>query len=155
MSKRSTQFLVSSFFFSFFSILSYNTVAQDNTWKLFSDVKFVKKYYPDVDTELLTPVFDTRIKSYQGKDVTIKGYVIPLHPESPFLILSKFPYAQCFFCGGAGPESVVAVYIQNQKMPNENFKIDQMVEVKGKLYLNDSDLDQLNFILKNSSILSK
>ncbi len=123
-----------------------------NGWKTFAQVKFEPKYYEDVDMYVLTPKFTADIKYYLNKEFVLKGYVLPLADDTPFVILSKFPYSQCFFCGGAGPESVAAIYFKDKSKPNK-FKMDQVITVKGKLTLNDSNLDELNFILKDAQIV--
>ena len=46
-----------------------------------------------------------------GKEIVIKGYIIPVegYKSHKEFILSAFPYNMCFFCGGAGPETVMEV----------------------------------------------
>lgn len=60
------------------------------------------------------------------------------------MILSKYPMAQCFFCGIAGPESVVEVTLK-EKPPR--LKPDQVITITGILKLNDSDVEHMNFLL--------
>jgi hypothetical protein len=60
--------------------------------------------------------------------------------------------SQCFFCGGAGPESIVEVNFARE-LPK--FQIDDLVTVKGKLKLNIDDMDHVNFILTDAVVISK
>lgn len=55
--------------------------------------------------------------------------------------------ASCFFCGGAGPETIIEV-IFKKKPP---FKTDQIVEITGILELNADDVDHCNYILKEAT----
>lgn len=64
-------------------------------------------------------------------------------------MLSALPFSSCFFCGGAGPETVAE--IQMEKIPA--LAPDQIVKVKGRLRLNDSDINHMNFILEDSKII--
>jgi hypothetical protein len=58
----------------------------------------------------LFPTFSADLKAQVGKEIELEGYYLPVDVEGDaYIILSKFPYAQCFFCGGAGPESIAEV----------------------------------------------
>lgn len=60
--------------------------------------------------------------------------------------------SQCFFCGGAGPESIAEV---NLAKPQSKFQVDDLLMVKGKLKLNIDNMDHVNFILVESTLVSK
>jgi hypothetical protein len=124
--------------------------AQSLGWDAFAQVKFVKKFYKDEGLYIMTPVFDQKIKSLETVEFTLRGYYIPTDMEGKFIIISKVPMANCFFCGGAGAESIVMVYTKS-KPPR--LKTDQVLTIKGKLRLNDDNLDELNFILDEATIV--
>ena len=67
------------------------------------------------------------------------------------MILSKYPMAECFFCGGAGPESVAVVYLKNS--PTKRPKLDQIIKVRGILQLNATDVEEMTFIIQNAVII--
>ena len=69
--------------------------------------------------------------------------------DNKVIILSKFPYSQCFFCGGAGPESVAEIYFSSKR---PRLKADQLITVTGLLKLNALDINHMNFILENARI---
>ncbi len=118
-------------------------------WLLFEKVTFKATYFSEYDASFLVPNLST-IKRYEGHEISIKGHFIPFELEDDnTIIISKFPYAACFFCGGAGPESVVEVRF---KSPPIRFKPDQILEVTGKLVLNDTDVNHLNFIIENPKL---
>jgi hypothetical protein len=120
----------------------------DEGWDIFARVKFTEQairneYY-------LVPFLDTRIKSYEGKVVSLKGYYLPMDlDDERTIILSKNPYSMCFFCGGAGPESVAEI-IFSSKRPK--LKADQIITVSGKLKLNARDVEHMNFILEDATL---
>jgi hypothetical protein len=65
-------------------------------------------------------------------------------------MLSAFPTATCFFCKGAGPESVMEVYPSKPIPFSKN-----AVTIKGKLELNELDYLKMAYILKNAQIIDK
>ncbi|MDN5205644.1 DUF3299 domain-containing protein [Fulvivirgaceae bacterium BMA10] len=121
-------------------------------WEVFSKVKFESTYFKEIDEYLYVPKFGHEIKALQGQKITIEGYYLPFDIGERSIILSKYPYSQCFFCGGAGPESVVEVnFIQD----GLSFEPDEYLTVQGKLRLNADDIDHVNFILDEARFVSK
>src|SRR6478735_6025598 len=81
-----------------------------NAWDTFAKTKFDPKYYESLGEYLFYPTFPADLKALEGKEITLEGYYVPFAPEDGnYIILSKFPMSQCFFCGGSGPESVTEV----------------------------------------------
>ncbi|MEQ9303166.1 MAG: hypothetical protein RJQ14_04560, partial [Marinoscillum sp.] len=101
--------------------------------------------------EIFVPKFGPDIKSLEGKEIELSGYIIPFEGmfEPDHVIVSSVPVASCFFCGGAGPESVAEIYL------SESVKYTaKKVTFRGKLVLNDTDVDQLMYILKDAKMES-
>lgn len=120
-------------------------------WAILAAVKFTEKFYKAYNEYYLSPLFDTKIRAHEGKELTLRGHYLPMDlDDKRGIILSRVPYAACFFCGGAGPESVVEVYFP-QKHPR--FKADQILTITGTLELNDSDVSHMNFILTEARLL--
>lgn len=117
-------------------------------WHIFSDVKFYPKYFEEADGELATPRFDEELKQLEGTEVELSGFHIPFDMDSS-IVISALPYSSCFFCGGAGPETIAEVMIY----PVPRLAPDDFVKVKGKLKLNDWDLYHMNFILEDAKII--
>jgi hypothetical protein len=120
--------------------------AQDNTWKTLSKITFKKQYDESLGFKVDVPVFSEDIKKLAGKEVKIKGYIIPVegYKSHKEFIFSAFPYNMCFFCGGAGPETVMEVYAKDAIKYSA-----EAVTLKGKLELNDSDVNRLIYTLKD------
>jgi len=110
-------------------------------------VKFEKKWDDQEGMYVLYPSFGNSVKNLEGKEIRISGYVIPVDYNENFYVLSAFPYSSCFFCGGAGPESVMSLKFKNK---SERFKTDTRIEVTGTLELNSSDIYEMNYILRDA-----
>jgi hypothetical protein len=122
-------------------------------WALIAKTKFDAKYNEKAGEYFLTPTFPEELKAKVGKDMTLEGYYLPLDIEGGgYIILSKFPYSQCFFCGGAGPESIVEVTFKG-KQPT--FEADQYIRVTGKLKLNEGDVEHGNFIFEEAVLVER
>lgn len=124
-----------------FSILACPAHAQEGVWKDLLAVKTIQK------RDAYTPKFDEKQRAYDGKQITVKGYIYAYEeaPVHKFFMLSYYPVSMCYFCGGAGPESVIEVTV---KKPLKYTS--REVTLKGTLKLNDSDPDRLFYILLNA-----
>ncbi len=80
-----------------------------------------------------SPTFRQDLELLNGKEVIITGYVIPLDVGENTYALSKTPFANCFFCGKAGIETVLGLKFASKQ---SRFLVDQFIIVKGILRLN-------------------
>lgn len=113
-------------------------------WKALATVEYENvpnRYFPQ-------PVFNKDIKSLEGKRVTLKGFIIPLDEtkKQANFMLSMVPFSHCYFCGGAGPESIVEV-----KALTAFDYTAKPVQVSGILKLNATDENHLFYILEEAS----
>lgn len=121
-----------------------------DAWDLFKRVKFKTKFNSFYNTNFQYPEFDAETRALEGKEITLEGYYVPYDFEDETsIMLSRVPYSQCFFCGGAGPESVAEVVFA-QKRPD--FEIDELITVTGKLKLNDKDMTRMTFIIEKAKL---
>lgn len=131
----------------------HNAYAQTSiTWELLTDVEAIGEYDALGDTTYYRPVFGGNVRAYNNKTVTITGYVLPLSIDGSLVVVSRLPYASCFFCAkpggkGAGPESVVLLKLKKRY---DWLKLDDVVKFKGKLVLNETDPDPLFYILRDA-----
>lgn len=124
-----------------------------DTWNDFAKTKFEPKYHEKLGEYLFYPNFSADLKAMEGKEITIQGFYVPFAPEDgEYIIISKYPMSQCFFCGGGGPESIAEVNFA--KNPGK-FQVDDLITVKGKLKLNADNVDHVNFILDQAVLVSK
>lgn len=126
------------------------STATESLWKTLAKITYKKEYDEFLGFKIDKPVFSEEIKALNGKEVTVKGFIIPVegykgHKE---FILSAFPYSMCFFCGGAGPESVMEVSaIEPIEYSAES------VTIKGKLTLNSSDVNKLMYSMTGAKLV--
>jgi hypothetical protein len=121
-------------------------------WDMFAKTKFTEKLNKEFGMYFYYPSFSQEQMALKGKRVELQGFHIPLETSnSKTLILSKYPMAECFFCGGAGPESVAVVYLRTP--PSRRPKLDQILKVSGTLELNASDVEEMTFILKDAVLI--
>lgn len=124
-----------------------------DAWNEFAKTKFEPKYYEKLGEYLFYPSFSTDLKALEGKEITIEGFYVPFAPEEGnYIILSKYPMSQCFFCGGGGPESIAEVTF---KQDPGKFQVDDLITVRGKLKLNAEDIEHVNFIITDAVLVKK
>ena len=118
------------------------------TWQLVSDVDFRDVFLDELQAYYWKPTFGKDVQEAEGNDFYITGYVIPVDIDEDFYVLSRFPFANCFFCGGAGPETVVDLQFPNGA-PRE-YVTDERLTFAGTLKLNADDIYQMNYIIKEA-----
>lgn len=125
---------------------------ETNLWQVFEKVKFRDTYVKEFRDILPVPEFDARIRAWEGKTVTLTGYVIPATeaPGFPNIILSRYSFANCFFCGKAGVESIAEVALKGKR---PFFKNDHLYTFRGRLKLNKDDWEHLHFILEDATLV--
>lgn len=120
-------------------------------WKTLSKVTFKKEYDEMLGFKVDVPVFSEQVNALNGKEIEIKGYIIPVegYKGQKEFVFSAFPYNMCFFCNGAGPETVMEVYAKE----NIEYTAEPII-IRGKLELNDSDINRLFYILEDATFVS-
>lgn len=120
--------------------------AQDNIWKTLGKITYKKEYDEMLGFKVDVPVFSADLQKLEGKEVTIKGYIIPVegYKSHKEFIFSAYPYSMCFFCGGAGPETVMEV-----KAKSAVAFTAEPITIKGELHLNSTDINKLMYSLTN------
>lgn len=136
----------------FFLLASYASGQDRNDWQLLEKASFKEVFVKEFYTfkSLLTP--DEDIRKLEGQEMLIVGYYIPVATKDNSLILSKTPFASCFFCGSAGQETVIDVRLK--KEATKNYLADDRIKVRGTLQLNTTDWETLSFILLDAEIFS-
>jgi hypothetical protein len=137
--------IIISFLFSF-PIFSQNIIS----WELLKNVEFDEIWSEEFQAYYMVPKFSSSVKVLDNKEVQIRGFIIPVDIVQDYYVLSANPYSSCFFCGQAGPESVMEVQLIKKY---EGLRMDQVITFKGKLKLNVDDIYQLNYILEDAEIV--
>ena len=122
---------------------------EDNIWSTLALLEFEQKDdlgYFDSEGNIL-PL----IEAFESKEIVVKGYVIPLSgkkAQSHFMF-SAYPYASCFFCGKAGPETIMEVFVKDG---NEISFSEKKLSIKGTFYFTSRNSKEVMFTLKNAEI---
>ena len=123
---------------------------EPDIWQVLAEVGFESRPARESGYEIESPKFSKRLLSYNGRKVLVKGYLVPmaeLGGRNEYM-LSALPFNQCYFCGGAGPETVIEV----QTRQSIKF-VTHQVRMEGMLVLNDSDPDHHMYILKEAKLI--
>ncbi|OIQ36853.1 MAG: hypothetical protein BM563_09830 [Bacteroidetes bacterium MedPE-SWsnd-G1] len=133
-------------FFGFILFYSSSTFSQQRiTWKELS-IAYRSEIFPNESNDKIT----LSLKDIEGKQITVRGYFLDLGADSMWFMLSRFPFENCFFCTGVGPETVIELGgFENEK---SKFKTDDIVTATGTLYLVKEE-DEYFYILKNCSVI--
>lgn len=125
----------------------------ESAWPILSKVESRSVYnaelgFVNVDIEL-----SDEIKALNGKLITVEGYIIPLTGQvgQNNFMFSMYPKNMCFFCGAAGPESAMEVYMSGKNtVPFTSNRI----TLRGRLSINENDPMGLIYSLDAASRLN-
>ena len=129
-----------------FSGLQWQSHAQDMLdWFTLSDVSFEQVFSEELGITYDQATFGDFVTAFDGQEVVISGYVIPLDPMGMSYALSRNPNSSCFFCGGAGPETVIDLRLKSSAM--KKYRMDDLLMFKGRLKLNEKNDNQFIYEL--------
>lgn len=131
------------------SISTIGGIQKPEGWEIFEEVIFNTEYFEEVGAYFEAPTFNKELIALEKTEIMLSGYYIPLELDSVFMI-SGLPFSSCFFCGGAGPETLAE--IEFSELP-KGLGPDEFIKVKGRLKLNKKDYNHLNFILQEAEII--
>uniref|UniRef100_UPI004047243D hypothetical protein n=1 Tax=Roseivirga sp. TaxID=1964215 RepID=UPI004047243D len=139
--------LLSLFLISFF--VSFHASGQENTWKTLAKISIEKRFDEILNYDIEYPIFSEAVKKLDGTKISVEGWMIPLDElrGENYFVLSSLPFANCFFCGGAGPETVMEVFSKDKIDYTE-----KRIIVTGTLTINADDPLRLMYILNDAQI---
>ena len=143
---------IKSFFLVLFLIMASNSAYSQLklSWKDVIDVYAKEVSFSEKNPAIAIKGQGKSLKDIEGKKITIIGYFLDLDPDGEWFMVSKNPFATCFFCGGAGPETVIELL--KYKNIKKKFKTDDIVKVTGTLKMIVENEDDLSFVLYNPSV---
>lgn len=143
---------INSFFLVLFFITASNSAYSQLklSWKDVIDVYAKEVTFSEKNPAIAIKGQGKSLKDIEGKVITITGYFLDLDPDGEWFMVSKNPFATCFFCGGAGPETVIELL--KYKNVKKKFKTDDIVEVTGRLRMIAENEDDVGFVLDNASV---
>ena len=121
----------------------WNTLALVNMESKFDDMMGMI-----IKTATPTPI----VQGLEGKEIEIRGYMIALDvkAEQSHFMFSRYPQNMCFFCGAAGPESAMQVFMAEKKKIKHTTN---KVVLKGTLNIQQGDPTGLIYTLTNAELL--
>lgn len=139
-------FIITIVLFSGISVFGQKT----NPWNTLAKVDYETRIDETTQFEEEFPIFSEAVKQLDGKEITIEGWMIPLDElrGENYFVLSSLPFANCFFCGGAGPETVMEIFSKKEIDFTE-----KKIKVKGRLTINADDPLRLMYILNEVELI--
>ena len=128
--------------------MNYTAFADTLSWKLLGQIKYVKKPSDEYPEGVMYPIVNTTLKGKNKKPIVMSGFIIPI--DNKTYALSKNVFASCFFCGQAGPETIMGIKFKD---PSIRLKTDQYVTLQGTFRYNDSDVDDWIYHIENAVIV--
>ena len=116
-------------------------------WKFLGMIKFIKKADKEYG-EIMYPQVSPLLKQKAGKKIAISGFIIPI--DNTTYALSKNVFASCFFCGQAGPETIMGIKF---KGATPKLKTDQYVTLVGTFRINENDVEDWIYHIDNAEIV--
>jgi hypothetical protein len=138
----------------FFLALSVNIlVAQKSIWATLGIVTSTKSYNQEFGFETTKVKVSPVVRSLEGKEIEIDGFIIPLTGKlaQNHFMLSKFSEKMCFFCGKAGPETAMQVFLKENKKQKYT---EEKIKVKGILRINENDSSGLLYTLDLAEVIN-
>ncbi|MBX2841892.1 MAG: hypothetical protein KTR26_08970 [Flammeovirgaceae bacterium] len=135
------------------SLTPKKVVAQDDpNWIILSQVMFGEERETDFGLKIAPPIFTEQIREKTGEIITLDGFIYPLEgaKASKYFVLSMKPIATCFFCGKAGPETVVEVYAKDKIEYTE-----ELITLKGKFMVNEFSTTGVIYMLDEAEIIDE
>ena len=121
------------------------------SWDILADVTFENEFSEDYGMDLLIATFGEWVQAMDGKEVTLTGFMIPIDAMGTAYVLSRNPNSSCFFCGGAGPETIVGLRMKPEYI--KRYKTDEYLTFKGVLELNEKNDHSFTYVLKEAERL--
>jgi len=147
--------LITFLFFGFLlnvAAFAQNEVEPTSAWQTLGKVTFKKQYDDLLGFKIDIPVFSETVRAIDGDEITLRGYIVPTqgYKSHTEFVFSAFPYNMCFFCGGAGPETVIEV----ETVEPIEYTADP-ITIRGKIALNDEDPNRLMYAMTGAVLVKK
>ena len=87
-----------NYIFILFTLISFSCFSQTIiTWEVLKDVEFEDVWSEEFQAYYMVPKFGKKIGALDGKNIQIRGFVIPVDIVQDYYVLSANPYSSCFF----------------------------------------------------------
>jgi len=138
-----------------FSFFSLQAIAQDKAidqWNTLAMVHMESKFDDMMGMIIKTATPMAHVQKMHGTEIEIRGYMIALDvtAKQSHFMFSRYPQNMCFFCGAAGPESAMQVFMKDGKKLEHTIN---KVVLKGKLNIQKGDPSGLIYTLTNGELI--
>ncbi len=125
-----------------------------NTWRTLSMVTYKTEFNEDWGMDIKIPRVSPVAMALDGKEIEVEGFIIPLtgKVKQSHLMVSALPKSMCFFCGAAGPESAMEVFMKDKK---EVAFTEKKVKFRGILHINPKDINNLLYSMDQAIIIEE
>lgn len=141
---------------AFISLLLMSSVMMGqspiNYWETLAMVHLESKFDDMTAMIIKTATPKEEAMLLDGTVIEVRGYMIALDvkAEKSEFLFSRYTQNMCFFCGAAGPETAMQVYMKgNKKVKHSSEKI----ALRGKLKIQSGDPSGLIYILEESELI--
>jgi len=123
-----------------------------NVWETLALVHMESKFDDMTAMIIKTATPKEQAMALDGTIVEISGYMIALDvkSENSDFLFSRYTQNMCFFCGGAGPETAMQVFMKDEKKVKHQM---DKVRLRGKLKIQSGDPTGLIYILEDSELV--
>jgi len=116
------------------------------------NLEWTEAYDSTTSISLLTADFGPDVLKHKDTEIYMSGYVIPLDALGIQFALSRTNYASCFFCGQAGPETVMDLLVAPGTIPVTKYN-NFLLKFKGTLVLKEVNPNGFNYQLINAELV--
>lgn len=123
-----------------------------NTWETLALVHMESKFDDMTAMIIKTATPKEEAMALHGNEIEVKGYMIALDvkAEKSEFLFSRYTQNMCFFCGAAGPETAMQVYMKDDvKVKHSSDKI----VLRGRLKIQGGDPSGLIYILEDTELI--
>lgn len=123
-----------------------------NTWETLALVHMESKFDDMTAMVIKTATPKEEAMALDGTEIQVRGYMIALDvkAEKSEFLFSRYTQNMCFFCGAAGPETAMQVYMKDDvKVKHSSDKI----ALRGRLKIQSGDSSGLIYILEETELI--
>jgi len=133
------------FILVFFLVSNIMNAQSRLNWQQLSDISIERIEDKENFISYNEAKFGEDLLKLDSTEIYISGYLIPIDAMGLTYALSRNPNASCFFCGGAGPETVVLLRIKPENY--KRYATDTRMTFSGRLKMNKNDKDSFIYVL--------
>lgn len=134
---------------SIFCSLSPVVAQESVNWDRLAQVKWSDSFDANLGITIIEGTYEEDLMTLDGQEIVISGYVIPLDALGLSYALSRTSFASCFFCGQAGPETVMELRIKPRSIEASRLK-NTLIKFRGMFQIKTSNELGLHYSLQNA-----